>query len=145
MRPTLVGVPFYRQVSHFLCKLVLCRIFFQTFMEVGQRALGVLGALDLPLHSMPCSKPHSCSCALLYCAYLQELEQVWPGKVVSCSHTAPCSSHTLFFPMGCYYEQLLSVIANSPWLAAQPSGYRARDTHTSPSSSDILQGGSAQR
>lgn len=47
--------------------------------------------------------------------------------------------------MACYYQQFLSVIAKNPWLAAQPSGYRVWDRHTSPLSSGILQGGTAQR
>lgn len=38
-----LGVPFYRQVSHFFCKLVLCRMFFQTFSGNGSEGFGGFG------------------------------------------------------------------------------------------------------
>lgn len=133
-----VGVPFYRQVSHFLCKLVPCRLFFQTFLEVDPRGLWGLG---WSWSSPTVCAPFGASSLLLCCTVLY----LSAGKVVPCSHMAPCSSHILLFLMACYYQQFLSVIANNPWLAAQPSGYRVWDMHTSPLSSGILQGGTAQR
>lgn len=73
--PALVGGTFLWTSFSLLTQLLRCRMFFQTFLDMDQGALGVLGGLDLPLHSAPSCKPHSCSCVVLYCAYLQELEQ----------------------------------------------------------------------
>lgn len=47
-------------------------LFFQTFLEMGQRSFG---GLDFPLQSIPTSRPHSCACAVPCCAHLQELGQ----------------------------------------------------------------------
>lgn len=48
MHSALVGGSFYRQFSHFLC-----RMFFQTFLEVGQRALGPWVILIFPYALCP--------------------------------------------------------------------------------------------
>lgn len=93
------GVPFYGQVSCFLCTLVIkCSPFFQACLEVGQRTLGVFG-LYPTLYSMPTS---CCSFLCFYCTLL------WFFLTEKCSplSTWPLfSSQLLFFFMVCQYQQ----------------------------------------
>lgn len=60
----------------FPCKIVtMCSLFFQIFLEMGWEALGSL-VVSIPLlQSLPTSQPHSCTFAVLCCAYLQESDQ----------------------------------------------------------------------
>lgn len=104
------GVPFYRQVSHFVCKLVLCRMFFQAFMEWVRGLQGSWVVLIFPYTQCPLVS--LVPALVLYCIVLiprNENRDVWPGKVVPCSHMVPSSSHALFFPVACSYQQFLSV------------------------------------
>lgn len=139
---TWLGIPFNRQVSHFLRKLVVCRMFFQTFLDVGQGALRFLSGLDLPLCSVP-------SCNLLLCFTVLCLSPGIRTRMFGLEKWCPAPTGLPATPCSFLWPVTTNnsclFIANKPWLPAQPPGYRVWDSHTSPLSSGILQGGSAQR
>lgn len=106
---------------------------------MGQRAPGVLGGLDLPLHSMPSCKPCSCSCVVLYCAYPQEWEQgcmAWksgallphgsllqPRLVLSCGMFLPAILVCLLPAVLGWLHSHLAIVFETRTLAPYPLGF----------------------
>lgn len=83
-------------------------LFFQVFLEMGCRALGLLGGLDPSLQSMPTSWSHSCICAVLCLP---------PGTRTKMFVLETCCPISSWLPSPVIdYSFSLPVITSNPWL-----------------------------
>lgn len=83
-------------------------LFLQIFLEMGWRALGVLGDLDYSLQSMPTSWTHSCTYAVLCLP---------PGARTNMFVLEKCCPTSSWLPSPVIYCSFsLPVITNNHWL-----------------------------